>query len=165
MTDTPKTMPLKKITVKTVFGDKGDILEKVMSDKTIKHPLIRVMGYCTSVRHSTSREKSQDGEFIKSTGLVGEIEAVNLETGEAFISGVCWLPQLAIDLVAGKLEGDEEISRVGFAFDISAKFSLDSATSYEYIVEPLLEIKESDAMSELKKALPSIAPPKQIEST
>ena len=153
---------LKKITLRTVFGGKGDVLETVMKDKQKEHMLMRVHGFANGIREAESREVGQDGEKIKSKGLVGEFEATNLVTGEAFFSPVCWLPQMAVDLVAGQL--GEEDARVGFAYDIGVVYSEASATSYEYTVRPLTKLQETDAMTTLKNSLPPLEATKALSA-
>ena len=148
---------LKKISLRSVFGDKGDVLEIVMKDKNKEHALMRIIGFANGTREAKSREPGDDGEKILSTGLVGEFEATNLQTGEVFSSSVAWLPQMAVDLVSGRL-GDGN-DRVGFAFDVGAVYSTKAATSYEYTVRPLIESKPSDAMAELQKQLPNVSKP------
>ena len=41
---------LKKITLRTVFGGKGDVLETVMKDKQKEHMLMRVHGFANGIR-------------------------------------------------------------------------------------------------------------------
>ena len=144
---------LKKISLRTVFGSKSDIQELVLRDRQAEHLLMRIIGFANGTREAKSREVGDDGEKITSVGLVGEFEATNLQTGEVFSSAVAWLPQMAVDAVAGQL-GDEDAQRVGFAFDIGVKYAEQSATSYEFIVKPCVEMKESDAMAELRSKLP-----------
>ena len=162
MNDTPKADIglLKKISTRTVFGGRGEILELVMKDRTKKIPIYRVWGEAIGTRSAESREKGDDGEKIKSTGLVGEINAINLHTGEQFYSTVCWLPQMAVDLVATQFGGDtDDVQRVAFAYDIGAQFDESSATSYTFTVDPLTELKPTESMQKLTASLPPLPKP------
>ena len=156
MTQKPEIGLLKKISLRTVYGGKTEILEAVMKDRSKKIPLMRVYGEAIGIRTAQSREAGDDGEKIKSTGLVGEIQAVNLATGEAFFSTVCWLPQMAVDLVAAQFSPDDDLQKISFAFDIGAQWDEKSATSYMFTVDPLLELTPTDSMAKLTASLPPL---------
>ena len=130
---------LKKIAVRTVFGDKAEILETVLKDKTKAHPLMRVVGIANGF-------KEGEGDYGAWKGLTGRFEATSAKTGEVFNSPVCFLPEFAIDLISGQF--DDVTKAVKFAFDIGAVYAADAATSYEFTVNPLTEAAD-DELKEL----------------
>lgn len=85
----------------------------------------------------------------KYEGLRGQFEAVNAETGEVTMSGICYLPSGFHDGVLDQLRDDNTAS-VDFAYRV---FSIPSQNpqGYSYAMEPLLEPRESDPLSELRK--------------
>lgn len=134
------TQLLRKISTRTVFGAKSDVLELCFTDKTTQHLLYRVAGYCTSTRTGQTDEDRLGDDKKRDTRrdwtcLIGEFNAINAVTGEVFSSGQCFLPDYLTATVVGKLAGETE--KVFFAFDIFAKFDKDSATSYVYIAVPV----------------------------
>ncbi len=139
---------LKKIAVRTVFGDKAEILETVLSDKTRAHPLMRVVGIANGF-------KEGEGDFGAWKGLTGRFEATSAKTGEVYNSPVCFLPEFAIDLIAGQFREPGDV--VKFAFDIGAIYAADAATSYEFTVTPLTEASD-DELHELAFAAAKAAP-------
>lgn len=126
---------LKKIAVRTVWGDQDEVIERVLKDKKTSHPLMRVVG----VANGTKEGESTFGPW---KGLTGRFEATNIDTGEVFKSPVCFLPEFAIDLVIGQFSDD--VKSVAFAFDIGAEYSEEAATRYEYTVTPLVDAPDDE---------------------
>lgn len=91
--------------------------------------------------------QSTFGEYER---LDGQFEAVNLESGEMFISGACFLPNIVHNLIAGQFTGDSS-SEVKFSFEIGAGPD-DSAIGYKYTVKELLDTKGVDNLSELRES-------------
>jgi hypothetical protein len=155
---------LRKISARTVYGSKGAVLEAVFKDKTKPHPLYRIVGICTGTRTGQSIEGETDGAIKRKpqpgdkmrdwTALLGNFEAVNALTGEVFRSGVCFLPNYVADLVAGQLTGD--VDNVRFAFDITAQYAEESATSYVYAATPLIAPKPDDPLAILTGSIPAM---------
>lgn len=148
---------LRKITVRTVYGDKGEVLETVMSDKKKSHALMRVVGVANGVKTGASKQKQSGKDASGQTveieverswkALLGSFEATNLQTGEVFRSGVCFLPDFAIELVSGQLT--EDVDSVRFGFDVTASYDETSATSYVYDVTALMAPAEDDPLTAL----------------
>lgn len=143
---------LKKIAVRTVWGDQDEVMQRVLSDKTKAHPLMRVVG----VANGTKEGESTYGAW---KGLTGRFEATNLDTGEVFRSPVCFLPEFAIDLVTGQF-GDD-VKTVQFAIDVGAEYSDGAATKYEYTVTPLTDQPDDD-LARLSFEASKAAPVKAI---
>lgn len=136
---------IKKISVKTVCG----VIDKTALTKepTI---LMRVMGVAKGIKTGSSTY----GEWAAFTGT---FEATDLISGEVSRSGVAFLPDVAFDLIAPLLVGDEA-NGVEFAFDIGVKSDDKVAVGYTYVAMPLVELTEADPIRQLQskvKALPS----------
>lgn len=126
---------LKKISIRTVWGDQDEIMQACLANKAATIPLMRVVGIANGT-------KEGEGAFGAWKGLTGRFEAINAATGEVFRSPVCFLPEFAIDLVTGQFSGD--VNSVQFAFDIGAQYSEGAATRYEFTVTPLTETPDDD---------------------
>lgn len=135
---------LNKISIKGVCGaikvGKGDA----------ERALLQVMGIVSGTLLKTT-------QYGDSTGLKGQFKAVNVETGEIFRSGVCYLPNVATDLIAGALR---EGMQLEFAFGISVK-PADNPIGYEYNVASLLPVAENDPLDALESRLEVRALPAQ----
>lgn len=128
---------LSKISMKTIGAD-------VEASKEGPIALAHVLGIAKGVKTG----QSTYGDW---TAFVGSFEAVNLETGEIFRAGKCFLPEIATSLLAGALTDAETVQ---FALEIGAR-PAKNAVGYEYTVTPLIGPSESDELSMLKKALPA----------
>jgi hypothetical protein len=82
------------------------------------------------------------GEYVK---LQGNFYGINLDTGEAFESATCLLPNFISDTLVGALDQSDEVE---FGIQVGVK-AAKSATGYEYTCRPLVESKPSDAMQKL----------------
>lgn len=141
---------ISKISVRDVFGGKGQILDLVMKDKDQSHALMRVVGIASGI----STGEGDNGPW---TGLKGQFRATNLVTGEEFSSGKCFLPNIAQDMIVGALMA-ETSNAVEFAFDVSAIFDETAATSYVYSAESLIPPTENDPLAMLYKGLQAQLP-------
>ena len=131
---------IRKISPRTVFGSKGDILTLVMSDKDAEHPLFVVAGKCNGKREG----ESDNGPW---TALLGRFMAQACDEkgapkGVIYTAGVCHLPNYVVDSILGQLE--EPGDTVEFKFAIGATYDEASATSYVYTATPLIEAKPED---------------------
>lgn len=97
------------------------------------------------VARGVTTGQSTFGEYER---LDGQFEAVNIATGEVFISGACFLPALIHNLIAGQLTG-EVGSEVKFSFEVGAEPS-ENAIGYIYTVKELSEASGVDNLSELR---------------
>jgi len=144
----------KKITVKGVCGDVKKNVLMLAKDGVIpngeKIPLMRVIG-------KANRFEIKKTDIGESVCLKGQFMATNLETGEETRAGSCYLPETAVEAVAGMLQG--EVDSVEFGFDISVVTDDSSVVGYVYDVLPLIEPQEDDAMTRLASSLPQAALP------
>lgn len=139
---------ISKISVKTVWGSKPDAPTK---DHKGPHWLIQVVGQANAFATGTTDK----GEWTK---LIGAFQAVNLESGEAFRAGTCFLPNVALDLVMGQLKMAETKS-VSFGFRIGVQRDEASATNYVYVCEPITEVMEHDPLAPLLAKMETASEP------
>ncbi len=123
---------------------------KIDMENLPKTPILRVFGVARGTKNGTS-------QFGQWTALVGDFAAVNLESGEEFRAGVCFMPETALGLVEGALAGSPD--GVEFAFDFGVKPSAkEPKTKYEYTVKPVVKVRENDQMTALKALINETAP-------
>jgi hypothetical protein len=144
---------ISKISPRTVFGSKGEILELVMSDKSMEHPLFVVVG-------KANGRKDGESDFGPWTALLGNFRAQALDkngqrAGELFSSGRCHLPNYVLESTLGQFEEPGDVVEMGYI--IGAIYDEQSATSYIYTAKPLFEpAPENDAaLALLERAMPS----------
>ena len=142
----------KKLSVKTLGWDKEKILEKVIGDKTKAHPIAIFYGQMTRLKKGETVDNA--GEVRSFTGLRGMFKGVNVDTKEESASSVCYLPNVALDMIEGQwVEGE----RVEFAVQIFVKFDKASATSYVYEAEFLSEVS-NNPLSAMEKLIAQKVP-------
>lgn len=139
------TNMLRKITTKTVFGGKGEILAAAMSDKSAAHPLYDIAGV---VRKLETVETDQ-GVSIR---LRGQFMARNCR-GEEFASAVAFIPGGGTDMIEGAFnEGDE----LEFSFRVAVKWDETAATSYVYEVSSHIQQTGADRVANLLGSAPEM---------
>lgn len=121
-----------------------------------KVPLARIFGTAAGVVHKVDNR----GEPI--TGITGNFEGVNLETGEVYSSGVLYLPGGIHEMLLNAVDQGEEDAKgkptynsVQFAFDISA-VPATNPIGYSYEATQLIEASKADPMAELRASLPAM---------
>lgn len=142
----------KKISIAKVFG-------KVNAAVISKHGeagklnLVRFMGSAQGIKTGVS-------DFGEWRALTGQFRAIALSgenAGEVSDSAVCFLPDVALDLVCAQLESGAKA--VDFAFDISAALDETVAVGYSYRATPLIETEEESPISRLEKKMAALALP------
>lgn len=131
---------IKKVSIKSVFGDIKKSVERIPGDETnpVKTPIMRMVGTVIGFKTGTS----DYGDWI---GFKGDFVAVNLQDGKAFRGGQAFLPEVASNLVqAAIMDTDDDIS-ITVAFDIFVQRA-DNPTGFEYTAKPLMPVAESDPM-------------------
>ena len=141
---------LKKLSVKNVCGrpefEKGD------ADGT-EVKLMQVFGQATGTKGGTSTYG--DWEC-----LLGNFEAVNIETGETFRAAQLFLPDVAHDPVVQAVKLSN--GAVDFAVEIVALKDSESSTGYVYSMKPLIEVAEADPLKVLRdRAMKQLEAPKE----
>jgi len=149
---------LKKITMATC-GAKPDI-EKVIAYKNAHGasaimPLLTVYGIASDFKAAAGKDGM--GDYVK---FLGQFKAVNVETGEVFVSGAAILPGAAPDLVFGALRAlGEAGGSVEFAFNIGVKFDATAVTKYVYSVQQITALGQADPLAALESKLSQAALP------
>lgn len=159
------TTLLKKLSTRTVFGSKADVLKLIVNDD--KEPtnrfMYRIFGQARGYVSGSSRFQDKD-EPSNWTALAGEFEAVNAD-GEVFMAAICFLPAYVTGPIVEALK-QEGGGSVEFGFDIYARYDSQAATSYIYLAEPLRKAGEKSPLDEMRtgfKALPGTEQVRQIE--
>lgn len=142
---------VSKISVATVYGKIKTVIRKNEDGeevKTLLEPvqLMRVIGQATGYAVKTS----QFGDSLKFSGI---FKATNLETGEVYRSGACFLPKVFEAALGGVLDSVE--SGAEFALDIAA-IPAKNAFGYEYRVRPLLETVETPTLLSIEARIEGV---------
>lgn len=128
---------IKKISVAKCYG-------KIDKEKT-PMSILQIVGIATG----TFTGESTFGPWC---ALRGNFEATNLQTGEKFRSSQCFMPDVAIAIVAGALASDEN-NAVEFGVIIGIIKS-ETQIGYEFTMNPLIDVTENDPIANLIKKLP-----------
>lgn len=123
---------LSKISVKSTCGD----MKAAAQDKKFGQKLT-IVGIASKVETGTT----QYGEY---QALKGTFKATRIEDGKVFNSGKCFLPDIALNLVAPAVE--QNPNGVQFAFTLGIKEATNNV-GYEYTVEPLLAAEENNPIA------------------
>lgn len=144
---------LSKISVATVYGRIKTAIKDVDGEQKKYLPapvaLMRVIGQCTGFEVKTS----QYGDSLK---FSGSFKAINLETGEVYHSGACFLPTVLESQLGGVLDSVD--SGVEFAVDIAA-VPAENSFGYEYRVKTLLEVQEAPVLAAIEQKIAHLALP------
>lgn len=137
---------IKKISAKTIIG--------TVSPPEKATALYTVIGIANGIKTGMSAY----GEWL---ALTGQFEAVNLETGEAYVAPQVFLPEPLQGLIAAKVRTPDENGKtpsVQFAVEVGIKPAR-STMGYEYTVRELVDASDSDPLADLRKALPAPSKP------
>lgn len=140
---------------------KVNIVSKISAKKIVgkvKKPTETV--YHMQVYGIATGTKAGESNFGPWTALTGQFRAKNLETGEVSQSGVCFLPEIALNLITPKLDA-KNVEGVEFALNIGVT-PANNSVGYEYVVTPVIAASENDPLEQLEtkvnKVLPAPAP-------
>ena len=131
-----------KISPKNCSGNIKQILKEMKEGQT--QDILQVIG----IAKGTIEGESDFGPY---TGFKGQFKAKNLLDGREFMSGKCFLPDVATDLIAAQFADD--IKEIQFAFIVGVKAVETSSVGYEYYAKPLTEPKENDPLALLERNL------------
>jgi hypothetical protein len=137
----------RKISVREVCGE----LPR-MNTGDPSRELMHVIGKANRVKEGT-------GDFGPWQKLLGQFEAVNLATGEIYVAPQCILPEPMNGMIAGQILNAEPGAApvIDFALEVGVKATGKAGgTGYEFTTRPLVEMRETDALSELRKAVPKL---------
>lgn len=135
--------PLRKITVATVCGDvKAEYLEALLRDKTKPIALLDIWGVATRAKPG----ESDFGPYVK---FLGQFKALNIKDGALYRAPTCLLPKFLEEELYGALSAPGA-SSAEFGFRVSVKYDKDSATSYVFLADSLVEPANNDALAALE---------------
>lgn len=118
----------------------GKIVARTLPEDGTVKSLYTIIGVAVGVKRGTS----DYGDWV---ALVGQFEAVNLETGERFASANAFLPDVAHGLIEAQLGNSQSVQ---FAFTIGARVDDSSSVGYTYTAEPILPPDHKDPLEELR---------------
>jgi hypothetical protein len=120
---------VSKISVAKVIG-------KVKEEDNSVRPraLLRVMGLL-------QKYESGESDYGVYQAFLGMFKAMNVETGDQFVSGKLFVPGTITELLKGIVDSGNVPTKI--AFEIGVKLSPDSQIGYEYTVKSLLETQVS----------------------
>jgi hypothetical protein len=152
-------MLCKVINTKSVFGNKADVQKLVLEDQKEPQFLYRICGEITGYVTGQSRftrTNEETGEVTNSewTKFAGDFIAINRD-GRQFESVICFLP----DYIGGPLKEaikNEPGNAVQIGFDVFAMYSEKSATSYEFIAQPMRGGDEKSKAEQMLAAMPAL---------
>jgi len=133
---------VKKLSVKNIMGKKPKAPEEGKTEW-----LCQIVGVAQGIKTGRS-------DFGDWTALTGAFQGSNMETGVVTRSGVCFLPDVALNLITPGLM-QKETKGIEFAFNIGVKADEDSTTGYVYVCEPIFDAAENDPLEMLTKKLPA----------
>lgn len=142
----------KKISVAKCFG-------KVTAARVAKAGNTLFLGRVFGSASGTKTGVTDFGEWI---ALTGQFRAIAKETGECFDSAVCFLPDVAQDLVIGQLNAGAKA--VDFAFDISAVADESVPIGFTYRAAPVLQMEEDSPIARIEAKMKALAAPKTEEA-
>lgn len=168
------TSRIKKLSVKTVVGGKGKLLQLAKTAKGSERiNIMRVMGTVSGVRTGTGTY----GDWVAFQGI---FEATNIETGEVTRGRECFIPPVFENEVLAAYNNLDDGAELSFAIDVSLRAVRQEVdgeievTGYEYGVTPLIEAaEEADPLGHLRLAmqekgvlaLPSMRPDVVVDET
>ena len=140
----------KKISTAKIYGKVN--VRKLPEDGSVVN-LYSVIGVAIGTKTGTS-------DFGDWTALVGQFEAVNLETGAIMASANAFLPDVAQGLVIAQL-AQEGTQQVQFAFVIGARADEGSPVGYSYTAQPMLAPDAKDPLADLRATVLQLEAPKK----
>lgn len=147
---TPRKITLKEIGAQPSKEDRAAML----LDASKKLVLARIFGIAGACKPGTS----DHGPFVK---FIGQFKAVNMRTGEIFVSSTMILPKFIEEQLHGVLTAGVSQSGVEFAWEIYAQGdkpgAKPSATGYTYGAQPLMGFAENSALAALEAKISNVA--------
>ena len=136
------TTLLKKMSVKSVCGN------IIAPAPGVEKKMMVLMGFAKSTEVKVTT-------FGDSLAFHGDFKGIDVDTGEEFRSGVCYLPDVAEDMLESAMDANNGI--VEFAFEIGiigVKGRTEGEVGkYEYRCHPMMKAGENDPMILLEERL------------
>ena len=137
----------KKLSVTRLVG-------KMTIKRVLEHPEQKVP--CGRFYGTASGTKTGITDFGEWTALTGQFRAVHPETGEISDSGVCFLPDVALEMVTGQLAAGAV--GVDFAFDLVAVPDDASTSGFGYRAIPVFEMAEDNPIMRMEAKMQALLP-------
>lgn len=149
------TTLLKKLSIKGICGD-------------VKAPAVGVSKELAVILGYARTSEIKKTTFGDSIGFHGSFKGIDVETGEEFQSGVCYLPDVASDMLNNAMLDTEGVVEFGFKiFVVGVKGRTEGeGNKYEYRCAPLMEVSENDPLNALETRIKNkqLAAPKVTEA-
>ena len=137
----------KKVSVAKVFGKVNAAIIAKTGGNEIH--VMRILGSASGVKSGVS-------DYGDWKALSGQFRATNPETGEQTDAATAFLPDVALDMITGALDGGA--TAVDFAFDIFAVLDDSSSVGYTYRASPLLQAAEDSPINRIAAKLQAMLP-------
>lgn len=139
---------LNLVTQITIKNIKAQPKPNTISEPTM---IATLYGRCTDKKIGTS----DFGDYIR---FMGEFEAVNAATGDAYRAGKMIVPGVLEGLLDSAISVEDN-EAVDFAVEVWVEPSERGNTGYTYNIKPLIKPKESDVLGELRALAAGSAAP------
>lgn len=149
----------KKLSTATAFGKAPAIRAALAAcaDGVDSVHLYRIIGMASG----TKAGESANGEWCAVMGQFKShrVEVVDgKETVFDVVSGQCFLPDAAMNLVSPVVSGLDRGESMEFAFDIGARTDAASATGYIFTCSPVIAPDSSDPLAMLEQKIQAAKP-------
>ena len=136
---------LSKMSVKHLGRSGKEAAKLPQGDLTAELPLVQIAGWAKG----TIQKVGLNDDLVE--GLVGEFTGINLESGEIFQSGVCYLPPGMHEQLLAAAKGLEAGQSTSvFALQINCRQATNKA-GYEYVGHMLEQPAEDDPLAKLRQ--------------
>lgn len=126
----------RKLSAKLIMGEKPKL-----KDGQKERRLFIIFGVATGLKKSPDMRG-----YGESVGLTGNFEATNLDTGESFVSGRCYLPEPSHSMIVAQVSQGKTVE---FGYEIGIKAN-DTAIGYEYTTKPVVKPGDNDPLKALR---------------
>lgn len=146
----------KKLNPKTFFlGSEVEIVD--FAPGKDEPEAVKEFAHIYGVGSGFKTGHSQYGDW---TAITGQFEGVSLITGRRYISGTCFIPGAAGDMLIGglrtaKVSDPDASATFGLALGVKYLRRQDGTHGYEYTARKILDIKAADPLAELRAAMPA----------
>ena len=137
---------LGKLSVGTVVP-KANIKKNIPEAGQAPFGVMEVFGKATGLKGVEDKVTG-----VTHTAIVGEFEAVRMDTGEIFSSGVLYLPPGMHDRICAVFSGENPPSQVKFALEIAIAAASNPA-GYSWVGKELIEPIGEDPLSDIRSAI------------
>lgn len=151
----PESTVAKKLNPRTFFPDDLSVAD-FAPDKDHKEE-VKEFAHIFGVASGFKTGHTTYGDW---TALTGQFEGVSLITGQVFVSGTCFIPGAAGEMLIGglrtaKVSDPDAAATFGIALGVKYLKRQDGTHGYEYTARKLLDLAAADPLAELRAAMPA----------